>query len=142
MLRLVFGVLLIFVSSGQSATMVINATSDGESYNQGGAIHETDAAIVVGGGASIEYRGFVSFEITNVTDTVTAVQLRLKIQVYNNGATSLNFAIYDYSSGAPPTSVIGGNSTARFNDLGSGVMFGAASINSPQILPAHFSPSI
>ena len=52
--------LLFSASPGRAATMVINAGSNGESYNQGGAIHETDAAIVVGdaGAANIEYRGF------------------------------------------------------------------------------------
>ena len=120
-------------SSAWAATMILNDASDGESIKQGINITETGAAVVVGktqAGGGFEYRGFVSFEITNVIGTITAAQLRLKIQSYNNGATALSLQVYDYTSGPPPTSILGGDSTGRFNDLGSGVLFGAASINS------------
>lgn len=117
------------VPGASASTVVLNRVSDGHSrLRDDGIVFSSSTSNVVGEGIGLEYRTFISFSLTGINDPVVALTLRLKIESYNNGATSSQFSIFDYINISPTSIIDNGEAHERFDDLGSGVLYGTGSI--------------
>jgi hypothetical protein len=126
---------LIFPLSQTASANVINISyTDAGSYKDDGKTNTSSLNHITGLASNVEYRSFFVFDLSAVTDTVVGASLR----VFNpsNGYISPDvnetFDVYDVSTSI---SILtdGTGGTSAFGDLGTGLLYGSATINSTDI---------
>ena len=109
--------------------IALDNVEQGEFTPDGSNINGTDFMVIGEHTTYGEYRSFLTFDLSGVTVPATDASLSLQVDYYN-ATSSLDFSVYDYVLGND--AALGGSMTsvAAFNDLGSGQVYGSASINS------------
>src|SRR3989442_10173693 len=121
-------------SLSQAADTLNLATTDRGWYRGGGLNDPANLHYISGllGSSSNDprYRSFFVFDLTQVTNLIVSAELQLQNPVfgYNSEDSAEILGIFDVTT--PFSSLTNGTGgTAAFNDLGSGVLFGSATVD-------------
>jgi hypothetical protein len=123
-------------SAVTQASTTLNAVNSGNYYNNNGVVSNDGAASNIGIWGDTK-RDWLGFDLTGITGTITGATLKVNSSASNASGQTINW--YDVTT--PYASLGSVSSTAIFNDLGSGVLFGqgthtAGTINSYVLNPA------
>jgi hypothetical protein len=115
---------------GSSADpIVVDDVERGEFIASGSNVNGTDFMVIGEHTTNVEYRSFLTFDLSGVTIPAVGATLSLQVDSYN-ATSSLDFSVYDYVLGNDASLGASMTSVDAFNDLGTGQVYGSASINS------------
>ena len=109
--------------------LVFDNWLQGEFIASGSNLSGTDYMVIGESTTNGEYRSFLTFDLAALTIPVVDAALSLQVD-YDNATSSLNFSVYDYVTGNDLLLDTSMTSLDVFNDLGSGQLYGSASVNS------------
>ncbi|MGC4072121.1 MAG: PEP-CTERM sorting domain-containing protein [Nibricoccus sp.] len=113
------------------AQIILNSTDRGRYSEFGTHLLADYDSFLTGQVATVEFRSFLVFDTSAVTTPVTAAKLRLFLPTnsFSSPSATETFKIFDVSTSIPSLSAFQFGATSIFNDLGSGVNFGTATLS-------------
>ncbi len=119
------------VAASAHAQLVLNSIDRGRYSSAGTHIFEDYDSYYVGNAALLSFRNYTTFDTSGLTGTVTAATVRyfLPEDSFFSWSGSETFNVYDVSTSAATLSAFHLNATGIYADLGSGTLFGSATIN-------------
>lgn len=109
--------------------IVVDDVERGEFRSDGSNIGGTDYMAIGEHVTTGEFRSFLTFDLSGVTVTPVGAALSLQVDAYDS-TTAMTLDVYDYVLGNDALLGTSMTSIDAFNDLGTGQLYGSASINS------------
>ena len=117
------------VASAQ-AQIVLNSVDRGRYSSAGTHVLEDYDSYAVGNIGLFSFRNFAVFDTSSITDTVISASLRYYLPQgsFSSWSGSETFSVFDVNTSISALSAFQINATNIYNDLGSGTLFGSATI--------------
>jgi hypothetical protein len=117
--------------SGSNNTVTLNAADSGW-WDQTGAHNSTNKNYITGLYTGVEYRDYLVFDLSSVTQPITGATLMLTnpSNGYSSPDPSETYSLFDVSTAIASLEATGTGQTGIFADLGTGTGYGSRSVSS------------
>ncbi len=124
---LALGALLV---TSAHAQLTLNSIDRGRYSSAGTHILSEYDSYLAGNVLGVSFRNYTTFDTTGLTGTITAATVRyfLPQDTFFSWSGSETFRVYDVATSSSTLSAFNIGATSIYNDLGSGVLFGSATI--------------